>query len=133
MTRMMTRIVTSMLSRATVVCAALALCLAAPSARSEDAAPSGDAAKGKRIYLADGCFLCHGRVGQGGGYNGPVPALAKTELPLEAFRGLVRQPANDMPAYSAAVLSDEQIADIYSFVRSLPGRRDPKSIPILKD
>ena len=30
-------------------------------------------------------------------------------------------------------MSDQQIADIYAFVQSLPGRRDAKDIPILKD
>jgi mono/diheme cytochrome c family protein len=35
------------------------------SARAQDT-PQGDAAEGKRLYLANGCFLCHGRAGQGG-------------------------------------------------------------------
>jgi mono/diheme cytochrome c family protein len=127
MTRSMTR---TLLIGAT--CAAIAVCSAVVSVRAQDA-PKGDAAKGKQIYLADGCFLCHGRVGQGGGYNGPVPALARTELPFEPFKLQLRQPADDMPAYSTAVISDEQIADIYAFVQSLPGRRDPKSIAILNN
>ena len=114
-------------------CAALTLCLAAPAARSEDAAPAGDVGNGKRIYLADGCFLCHGRVGQGGAYNGPAPVLAKTEMPFDGFKGQLRQPAQDMPAYSEPVISDQQIADIYAFVRALPGRRNPKDIPILNN
>ena len=114
-------------------CAAAVLGVAAPSVRAQDAAPTGNVEQGKRIYLADGCFLCHGRVGQGGGYNTPVPSLAKTELPFEPFRLQLRQPADDMPAYSTAVVSDEQIADIYAYVQSLPGRRDPKSISILNN
>jgi mono/diheme cytochrome c family protein len=112
------------------VCATIAI--GAASARAQDA-PKGDAARGKKIYMADGCFLCHGRVGQGGGYNGPVPALAKTELPFEPFKLQLRQPADDMPAYSTSVISDEQIADIYAYVQSLAGRRDPKSIAILNN
>jgi mono/diheme cytochrome c family protein len=126
----MRRIITRTLFMA--ACATIAFGAAAVSARAQDA-PAGDAARGKKIYLADGCFLCHGRVGQGGGYNGPVPALAQTELPFEPFKLQLRQPAEEMPAYSAAVISDEQIADIYAFVRSLQGRRDPKSIAILND
>ena len=62
--------------------ALVALAVGAPSLHAHAAAPTGDAASGKRIFLADGCFMCHGRAGQGGGYNGPVPALAKTELPF---------------------------------------------------
>ncbi len=111
-------------------CAALAL--AAPHAQAQDA-PPGDPANGKRIYLADGCFLCHGRSGQGGAYNGPAPSLAKTQMPFDGFKGQLRAPSDDMPAYSEAVMSDQQIADIYAFVQSLPGRSDPKNIPLLND
>ena len=94
-------------------------------------APKGDAGNGKRIYLADGCFTCHGRAGQGGAYNGPAPILAHTALPFDGFKGQVRNPVNDMPAYSDAVLSDKDIADIYAFVESLPGSRSAKDIPLL--
>jgi mono/diheme cytochrome c family protein len=96
-------------------------------------APPGDAANGKRVYLADGCFTCHGRAGQGGAYNGPAPILAKTAMPFEGFKMQLRNPSNDMPAYSEPVMSDKEIADIFAFVQSLPGRRDTKDIAILKD
>jgi mono/diheme cytochrome c family protein len=106
--------------------------LASTMAWAQDA-PQGDAANGKRIYLADGCFTCHGRSGQGGAYTGPAPILAHTALPFDGFKGELRNPANDMPAYSEAVLSDKEIADIYAFVESLPGPRSPKDIPILNN
>jgi chromate transport protein ChrA len=38
-----------------------------------------------------------------------------------------------MPAYSTAVLSDQEIADIYAFAQSLPGARSAKDILILND
>ncbi len=113
-------------------CAALAFGAAALPAGAQEA-PAGNADNGKRIYLADGCFMCHGRSGQGGGYNTPVPSLAKTELPFEPFKLQLRQPADDMPPYSEKVLTDQQVADIYAFVRSLPGRRNPKDIPLLNN
>jgi mono/diheme cytochrome c family protein len=94
-------------------------------------APKGDAGNGKRIYLADGCFTCHGRSGQGGAYNTPTPKLAQTALPFDGFKGQVRNPVNEMPAFSDAVLSDQEIADIYAFVESLPGPRSAKDIPLL--
>jgi mono/diheme cytochrome c family protein len=100
--------------------------------RAQDA-PPGDAVNGKRLYLNDKCFTCHGRAGQGGAYNGPAPALAKTEMPFDGFLGQMRNPSNDMPAYAASVLPDHEVADIYAFVQSLPGPRDVKDIPILKD
>jgi mono/diheme cytochrome c family protein len=117
--------------RVTVTAFAVAA-LASTMAWAQDA-PQGDAANGKRIYLADGCFTCHGRSGQGGAYTGPAPILAHTALPFDGFRGELRNPANDMPAYSEAVLSDKEIADIYAFVESLPGPRSPKDIPILNN
>jgi mono/diheme cytochrome c family protein len=112
--------------------AAALAALASTMAWAQDA-PQGDAANGKRIYLADGCFTCHGRSGQGGAYTGPAPILAHTALPFDGFKGEQRNPANDTPAHSEAVLSDKDIADIYAFVASLPGPRSPKDIPILNN
>jgi mono/diheme cytochrome c family protein len=106
--------------------------LASTMAWAQDA-PQGDVANGKRIYLADGCFTCHGRSGQGGAYTGPAPILAHTALPFDGFKGELRNPANDMPAYSEVVLSDKDIADIYAFVESLPGPRSSKDISILNN
>jgi mono/diheme cytochrome c family protein len=112
---------------------AVAVCVGgAGAARSQDA-PPGDAVEGKRLFLAVGCFLCHGRAGQGGTLNGPAPILAKSQLPFEGFKGQLRQPVNDMPAYSEAVMSDKQVADIYAFVQSLPGPRPTKDMPIFND
>ena len=83
--------------------------------------PAGDAVNGKRVYLADGCFECHGRAGQGGAMNYPTPALAQLELPVESFVAFLRAAPNDMPAYSADVLSDQDATDIYAFLQSLAG------------
>jgi acetolactate synthase-1/2/3 large subunit len=113
--------------------ATAALGLGALSAVLAQEAPPGDAVNGKRLYLADGCFTCHGRSGQGGAFNGPAPSLAKTEMPFDGFKAQLRDPANDMPAYSTAVLSDQEIADMYAFVQSLPAARSAKDISILND
>src|SRR6202047_1838822 len=124
------------MTRLSLVAAALAAALSAggtATLASAQEAPPGDAGNGKRIYLATGCFTCHGRAGQGGAYNGPAPALAKTAMPFEGFKMQIRNPSNDMPAYSEPVMSDKEIADIFAFVQSLPGRRDAKDIAILKD
>jgi mono/diheme cytochrome c family protein len=112
--------------------AASAGLIAQTQAQAQDA-PHGDVGNGKRIYLALGCFTCHGRSGQGGALNGPAPILASTALPFDGFKDQVRDPSNDMPAYSDAVLSDNDIADIFAFVKSLPGPRSPKDISILNN
>jgi mono/diheme cytochrome c family protein len=96
-----------------------------------EGAAAGDAANGKRVYLADGCFECHGRVGQGGAMNYPAPAIAKLEMPVESFVAFLREAPNDMPAYTANVLSDADAADIFAFLQSLPGRKPAKDFPLL--
>jgi mono/diheme cytochrome c family protein len=101
-------------------------------ARAQDA-PKGDAANGQRVYLADGCFTCHGRSGQGGNYYGTTPTLAKTELPFEGFKQQLREPVRVMPAYSEAVVSDKEVADMYAFLQTLSGRRPVKDFPILNN
>ena len=118
----------------TVTFALAAFCAGAMTirARAQDV-PPGDAVNSKRLYLNDNCFTCHGRAGQGGAYNGPAPALAKTVMPFEGFLGQIRNPSNDMPAYSAQVMSDQAVADIYAYMQSLPGPQQAKDIAILND
>jgi mono/diheme cytochrome c family protein len=111
--------------------AAALLCVSGLAVAPAQVGPQGDAAHGKQIYLKDACFTCHGRSGQGGVYRGPAPILARTALPFEGFRALLRDPPGDMPAFSEAVLSDKDIADIYAFIESLPGPRSPKDIRAL--
>src|SRR5258707_12856360 len=86
-------------------------------------APPGDAANGKKVFLASGCMYCHGRAGQGGALNYPAPPLAKTELPFDGFKGVLRQSLRDMPAYVEAGLPDKDVPDIYAFLQGLPGPR----------
>jgi mono/diheme cytochrome c family protein len=101
------------------------------AARADGTPPSGDPVNGKRLYLADGCFECHGRAGQGGRFNYPTPALADIALPVESFISFLREAPNDMPSFSADVLSDKDAADIHAFLSSLPGPKSPKDTPLL--
>jgi mono/diheme cytochrome c family protein len=112
-----------------ILAAALLIASCAP------ATATGDAARGKRLYLAVGCFECHGRVGQGGVFNYPAPALAQLQQSwsLEGFSALVRLGPNDMPPYTAAVLSDLELADILAYLHTLPGASDAKGFPLLNE
>jgi mono/diheme cytochrome c family protein len=114
-----------------IVFAATALSFGLPRAAADDEVKTGDPVKGKRIYLAVGCFECHGRAGQGGRFNYPTPALAQIELPVESFIAYLRAAPNDMPAFSADVLSDQDASDIHAYLRSLPGRKPAKDFPLL--
>lgn len=110
--------------------AAALITVAGGPALAQDA-PKGDAGNGQKLYLADGCYECHGRVGQGGAFNGPAPVLAQTQLPFDAFAQQLRQPSADMPPYVDEVLNDQGVADIYAFLRTLPGPKPVKDIAIL--
>jgi len=62
-----------------------------------------------------------------------VGAEDRIGLPFDGFKEELRNPANDMPAYAEAVLSDKDIVDIYALVESLPGPRSSKDISILNN
>ena len=112
--------------------AALLAALAQQPAAAQQA-PAGDPTNGKKVYLADGCFECHGRIGQGGAMNGPVPIIAQTKLPFEAFKAQLRNPVNDMPPYPDTILSDRDLGDVFAYLRALPGPRAVKDVPILNN
>jgi mono/diheme cytochrome c family protein len=109
----------------------LALLACAASAQAQVAAAPGDATNGKHIYMTVGCHLCHGTVGQGGRPGGPH--LAPNPLPYEAFARVVRRPPNTMPAYTAVVLSDRDLGDIYAYLVTIPALPDPKAAAILNN
>ncbi len=90
----------------------------------------GNVENGKTLYLQVGCYQCHGHAGQGALMTGP--RVSRTGFPFEGFLNQLRHPVNQMPPYEAAVLSDQDAADIYAYVRQMPAPRDPNSIPLLK-
>jgi ubiquinol-cytochrome c reductase cytochrome c subunit len=79
--------------------------------------------------MTDGCYQCHGVGGNGAALSGPK--LSQTGLPFDAFMTQLRQPSNEMPPYEAAVVPDQTVADIYAYVKSLPGSPAAKDIPLL--
>ena len=98
--------------------------------KTSAAAPAGNAQHGKTVYTADGCYECHGLVAQGGAGTGPK--LGPNPIPYAAFSFQVRSPRDEMPPYTAKVLSDADLADIYAFVQSVPQPPKVDSIPLLK-
>jgi ubiquinol-cytochrome c reductase cytochrome c subunit len=89
----------------------------------------GDAVNGKRVYMAVGCYQCHGTVGQGSRPTGPH--IAPNPISYEAFAAFVRRPANVMPPYTTVVLSDRDLGDIYAYLLTIPPLPDPKAAAIL--
>jgi mono/diheme cytochrome c family protein len=92
-------------------------------------APAGDAEKGQRLYKQDGCADCHGLAGQGSGRTGP--RIGPDSIPYSAFLKYNRMPTGEMPPYTAKVLSDQDMADIYVFLKALPLAPDTKTIQLL--
>lgn len=93
-----------------------------------DKAPAGNMQNGKLLFVNDGCYECHGRAAQGG----VGPRLGPHPLPLTAIITYIRQPTAEMPPYTAKVISDAEIADIYAFLQSIPDPPKVDTIPLLK-
>jgi ubiquinol-cytochrome c reductase cytochrome c subunit len=92
--------------------------------------PAGDARRGATLFMHDGCYACHGTVGHGAPYG---PKLAPHAIPWEAFQQQVRHPRGSMPHYEPRFTSDQDLADIYAYVASIPEGRPANRIPLLKD
>jgi mono/diheme cytochrome c family protein len=92
-------------------------------------APAGNAENGKRLFTKDGCYECHGREGQGSTMSGP--RIAPDPVPLEVILRYVRKPTGEMPPYSAKVVSDQDLADIYAFLASRPHPPTAKASALL--
>jgi mono/diheme cytochrome c family protein len=91
---------------------------------------SSNAEHGKTLYREIGCYQCHGLAGQGAIMTGP--RVSRTELPFDGFLNQLRHPVSQMPPYEAAVVSDNDVADIYAYLRQMPAPPDANSIPLLK-
>ena len=103
----------------------LALILAA-SAAGQSKAPSGDAARGKELYVKYTCYACHSFDGHGGAGARLVPM----KMLLPVFTAYVRAP-RQMPAYREKVMSDTELADVYAYLKSIPESPAAKNIPLL--
>jgi len=91
-------------------------------------AQTGNAENGKRLFLRDGCYECHGYAGQG---SRDGARLASTILSVQGLIRYVRRPTGAMPAFTDKVVSDQELTDIYAYVKSLPGPKPVKDIPLL--
>jgi mono/diheme cytochrome c family protein len=88
-------------------------------------APRGDAERGKQLFVRTGCYQCHGYEAQGASTG---PRLGPDAVAFARFVAYVRKPTGDMPPYTAKVMSDAQLADLYAFVTS---RMKPLKVPKL--
>lgn len=102
--------------------------LAAGVALHQADALAASAEKGKAAFIKNGCWQCHGERGQGGitGFK-----LAPDPIPFETLQNFVRTTDRNMPPYREEILSNDDLADIYAYLQSIPKGPDAKSIPLL--
>ncbi|HEY3823021.1 MAG TPA: cytochrome c [Bryobacteraceae bacterium] len=89
-------------------------------------AQSGNAEKGKQIFMQQGCFRCHGTDGQGGAGR----RLTPNPLPVAALIQYVRKPTGQMPAYTNRV-TDADLTDIRAYLATIAPPKPLKDIPLL--
>jgi mono/diheme cytochrome c family protein len=99
------------------------------AAFAQDAVPKGDAMHGKKIYVSYGCWQCHGYQGQGGA----APKLAPQPLPYDAVLRQLRKPRGTMPVYTHVTTPDQDVADIYAYLQTMPKAKTVADIPALAD
>lgn len=81
-----------------------------------------DPANGQTIWEEQvwQCSMCHGAMGEGM-WGRP---LSNSNLTAQEWIDQVRNPRQNMPAFSEAQVTDEQIIDIHAYVTSLPEPAD---------
>jgi ubiquinol-cytochrome c reductase cytochrome c subunit len=88
------------------------LALTTPAALAQDPT-AGQEAWEKQVWQ---CQRCHGAAGEGL-YGRP---LSNSTATAQEWIDQVRQPRRNMPAFSAAQVSDQQIIDMHAYVTALP-------------
>ena len=106
--------------------APLLVALALATMNGQALAQSAD--KGRAAYVSNGCWQCHGFVGQGGVAG---PKLAPETKPLAFYAAFVRHSNGPMPPYSETLLSKADLADIHAYLLAQPKAPDYKTIPLL--
>ena len=69
-------------------------------------------------------------MGQGtiaGARIGPPPLNAQGVIRY------VRRPAGQMPAFTEKVMSDQELTDVYAYLKTIPPAKPAKDIPLLSD
>jgi mono/diheme cytochrome c family protein len=123
-----------------LVLAAGALCLLLPpclggqnsssAAQKSEAATTGNVENGKKVFMKDGCYECHGREGQGAA-QASGPRIGPPQRFFRSFATYVRQPTGQMPPFTTEVISDQELADVYAYLQSRPKAAPAKDIPLL--
>jgi cytochrome c oxidase subunit 2 len=85
----------------------------------------GNPANGQNLFFSLGCNVCHGD--QGEGLVGPT--IAMTIVPLDRVITQYREPLEAMTEFPPDQVSDDEIADIYAWLQTVPRPPDADVIP----
>lgn len=88
----------------------------APQPAKSGDAPAGNVEAGKKIFNKYGCYECHGREAQGTTMG--RPRIGPNPVPFDYFISYVRKPTREMPPYTAKVVTDQELADVYAFLQA---------------
>src|SRR5712691_8889421 len=97
-----------------------------PASTQASTAPAGSAQGGRDLYATYSCYACHGYDGHGGSGARLVPM----RMTVQSFTAYVHNP-RQMPPYTATVLSDQQVADLWTYIKSLPESPPANAISLL--
>jgi len=110
---------------------------AASAQTAEDAAGPGNAIAGRELYFEHACYACHGYTGETGVRVLVGSGLLQSE---ELFRTYLRLraeqnptlPSTQMPNFPEESLSDEDVSDLYAYVRTFESNApELGDIPVL--
>lgn len=99
----------------------------APAPAAADSA-QGNAENGKKLFASYGCYECHGRQGAGAAI---APRIGPPAISLAQVLRYVRAPTGQMPPYTTKVVSDQDLTDIFTYLKSLPPPAPASAIPLL--
>jgi mono/diheme cytochrome c family protein len=111
-----------------VACAIAVTNVAGAQNPPEPSGTSGNADIGKKLYTNYYCYACHGTEGQGGRDGARI---APNPPPFNTLRTYLRKPSGAMPPYTSKVVTDQELADIYAYLKTIQPPPALKDIPLL--
>lgn len=121
------------------IAAAIALiaALKVVGAQTPESGAAGNAIAGQQLYFDHACYSCHGYTGETGVRALLGSAFLQSE---EVFRTYLRLraeqnptlPSTQMPNYPEESLSDEEVGDLYAYIRTFESNApNLEDIPVL--
>lgn len=125
---------------ASVVAGIAAMAPQPGSTQSDTSSLKGNSERGAALFRAYSCYACHGYTGE----TGSGARLNPPRFNQVGFIAYVRNPSTSylrsgnmggvMPPYAGEDVSDQDLADIFAFIESLPSTTPPlEDIDLLED